>query len=102
MADESPNVSRGPHMRTIAMPRDANASGAIFGGWTASQIDLAGATFVAQRARGRIVTGSIEAMRFLRPISVGNAVSCHCTPEHEGDSSVAVKIDTWAGDRSGA
>jgi acyl-CoA thioesterase YciA len=32
MADESPNVSRGPHMRTIAMPRDANARGAIFGG----------------------------------------------------------------------
>lgn len=65
-------------------------------------MDLAGATFVAQRARGRVVTGSIEAMRFLRSISVGDEVSCYCTLEHEGGSSVAVKIETWARDRSGS
>lgn len=100
MADEIPNVPGGPHLRTVAMPRDTNASGAIFGGWTVSQMDLAGGTFVAQRAQGRFVTVSIDAMRFLRPISVGDEVSVYCTLHEEGDTSIAVKIETWVRDRS--
>lgn len=102
MADEIPNVPDGPHLRTVAMPRDTNASGAIFGGWTVSQMDIAGGTFVAQRAQGRFVTVSIDAMRFLRPISVGDEVSVYCTLQKEGDTSIAVKIETWVRDRSGA
>lgn len=102
MADEIPNIPGGPHLRTVAMPRDTNASGAIFGGWTVSQMDLAGGTFVAQRAKGRFVTVSIDAMRFLRPVSVGDEVSVYCTLKEEGDTSLAVKIETWVRDRSGA
>lgn len=101
VADEIPNVPGGPHLRTVAMPRDTNASGAIFGGWTVSQMDLAGGTFVAQRANGRVVTVSIDAMRFLRPISVGDEVSCYCSLHEEGESSLAVKIETWVRDRTG-
>jgi len=102
MADEIPNVSGGPHLRTVAMPRDTNASGAIFGGWTVSQMDLAGGTFVAQRAKGQVVTVSIDAMRFLRPITVGDEVSCYCSLQEEGETSVAVKIETWVRDRTGS
>ena len=101
MADEIPNIPGGPHLRTVAMPRDTNASGAIFGGWTVSQMDLAGGTFVAQRAQGRFVTVSIDAMRFLRPISVGDEVSVYCTLKEKGDTSLAVKIETWVRVRSG-
>ncbi|MCJ2020420.1 acyl-CoA thioesterase [Methylobacterium sp. E-065] len=101
MADEIPNVPGGPHLRTVAMPRDTNASGAIFGGWTVSQMDLAGGTFVAQRAQGRFVTVSIETMRFLKPIEVGDEVSVYCTLQEQGDTSIAVKIETWVRDRSG-
>ena len=64
-------------------------------------MDLAGGTFVAQRVRGSFVTVSIEAMRFLRPISVGDEVSVYCTLQDEGDTSIAVKIETWVRDRSG-
>ncbi len=90
----------GPHLRTVAMPRDANASGAIFGGWTLSQMDLAGGSLAAQHVRGRVATVSIEAMRFLRPVAVGDEVSCYCSLDHEGETSVAVKIETWARDRT--
>ena len=62
MSDTIPSVSDGPHLRTIAMPRDTNAGGAIFGGWTVSQMDVAGGTFVTQRAKGRVVMLSIDAM----------------------------------------
>ena len=96
MADQLPDVPGGPHLRTVAMPRDANSSGDIFGGWTLSQMDLAGGTFAAARAEGRVATVAIEAMRFLRPVSVGDEVSCYCSLGEVGDTSLAVKIETWA------
>ena len=102
MSDTIPSVSDGPHLRTIAMPRDTNAGGAIFGGWTVSQMDLAGGTFVAQRAKGRVVTVSIDAMRFLRPITAGDEVSCYWTLQEEGETSLAVKIEVWVRDRTGS
>ncbi|MCJ2096931.1 acyl-CoA thioesterase [Methylobacterium sp. J-072] len=102
MVDEIRNARGGPHLRTVAMPRDTNASGAIFGGWTVSQMDLAGGTFVAQLVQGRFVTVSIDAMRFLRPIEVGDEVSVYCSLQEENDSLIAVKIETWARDRSGS
>ena len=102
MGDKAPDVPGGPHLRTVAMPRDTNAGGAIFGGWTLSQMDLAGGTFAAQRAGGRVATVSIEAMRFLRPVSVGDEVSCYCSLAQAGDTSVTVRVETWARDRTGS
>ena len=99
MADQPPSVPGGPQLRAIAMPADANAGGSVFGGWTLSQMDLAGGSFAAERADGRVVTVAIEAMRFLRPIAVGDEVSCYCTAEEVGDTSVRVKIETWARSR---
>lgn len=99
MADRLPDVPGGPHLRTVAMPRDANAGGDIFGGWTLSQMDLAGGTFAAERAEGRVATVAIEATRFLRPVSVGDEVSCYCSLQEAGDTSLKVKIETWARSR---
>ncbi len=96
MADRVPDVAGGPHLRTVAMPRDANSGGDIFGGWTLSQMDLAGGTFAAERAEGRVATVAIEAMRFLRPVSVGDEVSCYCSLQEAGETSLKVKIETWA------
>ena len=81
------------------MPRDANPSGDMFGGWTVSQMDLAGATFAANHAGGRVATVSIDAMQFLHPVSVGDEVSCYCTLVKEGGTSVTVRIETWARER---
>lgn len=97
-----PDVPGGPHLRTVAMPRDANPSGDIFGGWTLSQMDLAGGTFAAQQAGGRVATVSIEAMTFLRPVAVGDEVSCWCLLDKAGDTSLTVRIETRARGRSGA
>ncbi len=96
MSDQLPEHSGGPQLRTIAMPADANAGGSVFGGWTLSQMDLACGSFAAERAGGRVATIAIEAMRFLRPVAVGDEVSCYCSLEKTGDSSVVVKVETWA------
>ena len=101
MTGQPPEIPGGAQLRTIAMPRDANANGSIFGGWTLSQMDLAGGTLAAERAGGRVATVSIEAMKFLRPVSVGDEVSCYCSLGEVGGSSVAVRIETWARQRGG-
>jgi acyl-CoA thioesterase YciA len=102
MADTLPEVPGGPHRRTIAMPREANAGRDIVGGWTLSQMDLAHGGFAAGRAQGRVATVAIEAMRFLRPMAVGDEVSCYCSPVRAGDTSVAAEIETWARGRGHA
>jgi acyl-CoA thioesterase YciA len=96
MPDQLPKAAGGPQLRTIAMPADANAGGSVFGGWILSQMDLACGSFAAEHAGGRVVTVSIDAMRFLRPVAVGDEVSCYCSLENAGDTSIAVKVETWA------
>ena len=56
----------------------------------------------ARRAGGRVVTVSIEAMRFLHPVEVGDEVSCYCSLERHADTSLAVKIETWSQSRDGS
>ena len=83
-----PDVPGGAHLRTVAMPCDANASGDIFGGWTLSQMDLAGGTFAMTHSSKRVVTVRIDAVEFLQPVSVGDDVSIFCRLKHEGDTSL--------------
>ena len=62
-------------------------------------MDLAGGTFASRHAGGRVATVSIEAMEFLRPVTVGDEVSCYCALEKEGEPSMTVKIETWSRSR---
>ena len=63
-------------LQTIAMPRDTNADGDIFGGWLLSQMDLAGLITAMEVAKGRAATVAIDGMAFLtkRPDEVLSAV----------------------------
>jgi len=96
VSDEFPSPPGGAHLRTVALPRDANASGDIFGGWTLSQMDLAGGTFAVAHSGRRVVTVRIDVVEFLKPVSVGDDVSVFCRLEREGNTSVAVGIEVWA------
>ena len=86
----------GPALRTIAMPADANPNGDIFGGWVLSQMDMAGGVIAAKRARGRVATVGIEAMKFHRPVMIGDEVSCYAVVERIGNTSIRVRVETWA------
>src|ERR1700743_125043 len=94
MAEIPPDTD--PAIRTIAMPADTNPHGDIFGGWLLCQMDLAGATVATRRAGGRVVTIAITAMAFHRPWMVGDEVSCYCTVERTGHTSLTVRIESWA------
>lgn len=101
MTDKLPEPPGGAHLRTVALPRDANAAGDIFGGWTLSQMDLAGGTFAADRSGKRVVTVRIEAVEFLQPVTIGDDVSVFCWLEDEGETSIEVRLETWARSRTG-
>jgi acyl-CoA thioesterase YciA len=85
-----------PAMRTVAMPADTNPHGDIFGGWLLCQMDLAGATVATRRAGGRTVTVAITGMEFRRPVMVGDELTCYCAIERTGNTSITVKIESWA------
>jgi acyl-CoA thioesterase YciA len=59
-------------------------------------MDLAGATIAVRRAGGRVVTVAITAMAFHRPVCVGDEVSCYGSVEKIGDTSITIKIQSWA------
>ncbi len=40
-------------------------------------------------------------MRFLRPVEVGDEVSCYCSLERQDDTSLSVKAETWSQGRYG-
>lgn len=82
-------------IQTIAMPKDANWNGDIFGGWLVSQMDLAGAVCARQRARGRVATVAIDSMNFLLPVPVGAVISCHTLLESCGRTSMKIHVEVW-------
>jgi len=83
-------------LRTLAMPRDANPNGDIFGGWVLSQMDIAAGMTASQRARGRVATVAIDAMTFKLPVYVGDILCVYTDIERIGTSSMAIHVEAWA------
>jgi len=82
-------------LRTLAMPADTNPSGDIFGGWIMAQMDMGGAILAKEMARGRVVTVAVDAVTFLKPVSVGDVVCCYGQCVHIGNTSLKVKLEVW-------
>lgn len=84
--------------QTIAMPRETNANGDIFGGWLLSQMDLAGAILAGRIAQGRVATVAISGMSFLNPVPVGAVVGCYAEVKALGTSSMTIVVEVWISD----
>lgn len=82
-------------IRTMAMPADTNAAGDIFGGWVVSQMDFAAGIAAGQRAHGRVVTIAIDAMKFIRPVKVGDVVCVYTTIDKIGRTSMRIHVEAW-------
>src|SRR5436309_11033755 len=94
---QSPEKPKGELViRTIAMPKDTNPSGDIFGGWLMSQMDLGSGILAAKTAKARVVTVAMEGMSFLQPVRVGDRVACYARVEHIGRTSMRIPVEVWA------
>ena len=83
-------------IRVIAMPGDTNPNGDMFGGWLLSLMDMAAGNVAAERAQGRVVTVAIDAIAFLRPVLVGDEVSCYAEIIESGTTSMKIDVQAWA------
>jgi len=93
--DDNPVPQGELALQTVAMPRDTNPSGDIFGGWLVSQMDLAGMITASDVAGGRVATVAIEGMAFLTPVHVGAVVACYCDVLEIGRSSIRIVVEVW-------
>lgn len=83
-------------IQTLAMPANTNANGDIFGGWIVSQMDLAAGVLAKKLAVGRVATVSIHSMSFLKPVHVGDLISCYVTLMKQGTTSMTMNVEVWA------
>jgi acyl-CoA thioesterase YciA len=93
------NVENGPQggltLRTLAMPADVNVNGDIFGGWVLSQMDIGGGIVAGTRAQGRVATVAVDAMKFIRPVKVGDVLCIYARIERVGTTSLGVGLEAW-------
>ena len=82
-------------IQTIAMPKDTNPSGDVFGGWLMSQMDLGSGILATKTAKCRVVTVAMEGMSFLQPVRVGDTVACYAWVEKIGRTSMTIPVEAW-------
>jgi len=78
------------------MPCDTNANGDIFGGWVVSRMDQACAIAAAHKANGRVVTIAVDAMKFIRPVKVGDVLCVYTAIARIGRTSMQIHVEAWA------
>lgn len=83
-------------IQTLAMPANTNPNGDIFGGWIVAQMDLAAGIMAKKIAKGRVVTVAIHSMSFLKPVHVGDLVSCYVTVDRCGTTSITLNVEVWS------
>jgi acyl-CoA thioesterase YciA len=85
-----------PMLRVVPMPRDANQSGDIFGGWIMAQVDIAGSVPAVRLAKGRVATVAVNSFLFKQPVFVGDLVSFYAEVIRVGRTSITVNVEVYA------
>ncbi|WP_075629956.1 acyl-CoA thioester hydrolase YciA [Buchnera aphidicola] len=82
-------------LKTLAMPKNTNANGDIFGGWIMSQMDMGGAILAKEISGEKVVTVRVDAINFLKSVSVGDIVTCYANCIKIGKSSIKINVEIW-------
>jgi acyl-CoA thioesterase YciA len=83
-------------LRVIAMPKDTNPYGSIFGGVILSYIDQAAFVQARLHAKCRWVTLALDRVEFKQPVFVGDTLNFFAKTVKTGRSSVTVEVDVQA------
>jgi len=89
MSNTYPDVVGAAKLRTVAMPRDSTSTAISSKGQRYRSMNLAGGILAASHSGNRVGTVQIDAMEFLKPVSVGGGVSMFCWLGEEGRTSVS-------------
>jgi len=83
-------------IQVVAMPADTNANGDIFGGWLVSHMDMGAGIAARHHAQTRVVTVAIDSMVFIKPVHVGDTVTCYAELIKIGRTSMRLQIQSWS------
>ncbi|AGF48135.1 acyl-CoA thioesterase YciA [Candidatus Kinetoplastibacterium oncopeltii TCC290E] len=82
-------------LKLMPMPSDSNINGHVFGGWTMSQIDIAGSILAAKIADGKVATIAVNYIQFKTPILVGDLISLYASIVKTGNTSITVSVEIY-------
>ncbi len=85
-------------LRTLAMPKDTNPWGDVFGGWLLGQMDIAAGLMAGEVAQGRSATVSVHDVVFHSPVAVGHTICIYANLVKVGRSSMEIALEVWARD----
>jgi acyl-CoA thioesterase YciA len=80
-------------VRVVAMRRDTNAAGDVFGGWVASHMDLAANTAAEDRAGCKCATVAVDGLVFHRPMAVGDELNVYTRILRVGRTSMTIEVE---------
>ena len=60
-----------------------------------SQMDIAGGMMAIEITGGRGVTIAVDAMKFIKPVKVGDVVCCYGKVTKIGTTSVTIRLEVW-------
>ena len=83
-------------LRLVAQPRDVNFNGHAFGGWILSQMDIAAGIVALKRSAGPVATVAVEAMKFHKPVFIGDHISIYTKLVKVGQTSMTIDISIIA------
>jgi len=85
-------------MTEVVLPNDANTHGNILGGKVMHLMDLAGAIATFRHCRMPVVTISVDSLRFLHPIKVGQLVLLEANMTRAFTTSMEVEVQVFSED----
>ncbi len=85
-------------MTELVLPNDANTHGNVLGGKVMHLMDLAGAVAAFRHARRPVVTVSVDSVRFLHPVKVGQVMLFEAVVTRAFRTSMEVKVEVHSED----
>lgn len=79
-------------LSVVALPRDSNHYGSVYGGTVMSLVDQAAYTAAIRHARTSVVTVSVDQLTFLRPIGIGDVITVKASVNYVGRTSLEVGV----------
>jgi acyl-CoA hydrolase len=85
-------------MTELVLPNDANTRGTILGGKVMHWMDMAGAIAAYRHCRKSVVTVSVDSLRFLHPVKIGELMLLEAVVTRAFRTSMEVLVEVRSED----
>lgn len=83
-------------MTELVLPNHANTLGNVLGGKVMHLLDLAAAIAASRHCRMPVVTVSVDSVRFLHPVQVGDVMILEAVMTRAFNTSMELRVQVWS------